>query len=169
LPKRTALSVAEIGSYRGVNAMFLLARRPRLRLTMVDPWAATPHYSEKGGAIGREMADDADGIYREAMLRTEFAGGRRTVLRMTSLEAARWVPDGEFDMVFLDGDHTYKAVHKDLPAWLPKVKPGGLLCGHDFRNDPPTFGVRSAVLRFAALNGLEVKLAKRTSCWFIKV
>jgi hypothetical protein len=35
------------------------------------------------------------------------------------------------DLVFIDGDHRYEAVRADIAGWLPKVRPGGVLCGHD--------------------------------------
>src|SRR5262249_29650597 len=45
------------------------------------------------------------------------------------------------DMVFIDGDHRYEAVKRDILKWQPKLKSGGLLCGHD-RNWP---GVEQAI------------------------
>jgi predicted O-methyltransferase YrrM len=39
------------------------------------------------------------------------------------------VKDGSLDFVFIDADHRYLAVIKDLAAWTPKLKPGGTLCG----------------------------------------
>jgi len=43
--------------------------------------------------------------------------------------------------VFIDGNHSYGHVRADIAAWRPKLKPGGLLCGHDFHME----GVRRAV------------------------
>ena len=53
-------------------------------------------------------------------------------LRMTSEEAAPLFPDSYFDFVYIDGDHSYDAVCKDIELWLPKVRWGGLLGGHDY-------------------------------------
>jgi hypothetical protein len=36
-------------------------------------------------------------------------------------------------MVFIDGDHTFKAVIKDLLSWKPKCRK--LFCGHDYDFD----------------------------------
>jgi predicted O-methyltransferase YrrM len=49
-----------------------------------------------------------------------------------SLDWARRWPLGTVDLVFLDADHDYAAVAADIAAWRPVVRPGGILCGHDF-------------------------------------
>jgi len=41
-------------------------------------------------------------------------------------------PNGWFDIVFIDADHSYEGVKSDIHLWLPKVKSGGILAGHDF-------------------------------------
>lgn len=56
------------------------------------------------------------------------------IFEMDSLEAAAKLPDGFFDMIFIDGEHTLPSVPSvlaDLKAWEPKLAPGGLFCGHD--------------------------------------
>jgi len=65
------------------------------------------------------------------------------VLRMSSLEAAKIFPKKYFDLVFLDADHTYEALMSDIKAWLPLVKDGGLLTGHDYGGKK--VGVKQAV------------------------
>jgi len=57
--------------------------------------------------------------------------------------AAKQFGRGEIDFVFVDAGHTYTAVKHDINAWLPKIKPGGVLAGHDFSNDFPE--VKTAV------------------------
>jgi predicted O-methyltransferase YrrM len=52
-------------------------------------------------------------------------------LMMSSQEAAFLLRDHVFDLVFLDGDHSYQQTLKDIAWWLPKVAPEGILCGHD--------------------------------------
>jgi hypothetical protein len=70
----------------------------------------------------------------------------RPIIRC-SAEASRLFPDRSVDLVFIDGNHGYSQVWRDLASWLPKVKPGGILCGHDCDADysslPPA--LRSAM------------------------
>lgn len=45
------------------------------------------------------------------------------------------------DMVFIDADHSYEACKGDILAWLPNIKPGGIIALHDYRKqdtDIPT-------------------------------
>ena len=42
------------------------------------------------------------------------------------------IADGELDLCFIDGNHSYKYVIEDIKNFFPKIKPGGLICGDDF-------------------------------------
>ena len=48
-----------------------------------------------------------------------------------SCEVVEQFKDRYFDFVFIDGDHEYEAVKQDITDWMPKVKHGGILAGHD--------------------------------------
>ena len=43
--------------------------------------------------------------------------------------------DGTFDAVYHDANHSYNAVKRDIELWLPKIKSGGVICGHDYITD----------------------------------
>ena len=49
-----------------------------------------------------------------------------------SLDALEIVEDGSLDLVYVDGDHRYEAVLADLKGWLPKLRAGGVMAGHDW-------------------------------------
>jgi predicted O-methyltransferase YrrM len=52
-----------------------------------------------------------------------------------SLEASQGFADGYFDFVYIDDDHSDAGITTSLAAWYPKVRPGGILAGHDYDND----------------------------------
>ena len=66
------------------------------------------------------------------------------------MEAALSLPDRHFDWVYVDGDHSFKAVMDDLEAWLPKMKSGGLLVADDY-NWKDEAGRRSVKMAIDAL------------------
>jgi predicted O-methyltransferase YrrM len=86
----------------------------------------------------------ADEVYRSFVEHTsgyEFL----TVLRTTSEGASRELADASLDWVFIDADHAFAEVLEDVRRWLPKVKPGGLLSGHDYGQAGVRFAVRASL------------------------
>lgn len=69
-----------------------------------------------------------------------------TQLNCGSINASREVkvrhPDG-IDSIFIDAGHEYEHCYGDIEAWLPLVRPGGIICGHDYSSMFP--GVCDAV------------------------
>ena len=63
---------------------------------------------------------------------------------MESVQASKQIQDEFLDLVFIDADHQRKSVHSDIINWFPKVRNGGMICGHDYDN-PEHEGVRKAV------------------------
>lgn len=73
-----------------------------------------------------------------------------------------------FDIVFLDADHTNPVFHNDLISGYTLVTLGGLLCGHDFvRNRCPD--VVNEVTKFAARLNLPVQTSNTSMIWAIRV
>lgn len=59
--------------------------------------------------------------------------------KSTSSAAVDMFADGELDVVYIDAEHEYNAVKSDIAKWLPKVKSGGVICGHDYTTAPGVF------------------------------
>lgn len=134
----------EVGVMSGQLSAILL-ERPDLHLLMVDVW---PVAASRINAIRN----------------TEFAELRRTVIHAESPYAARFVNDDWLDFVFVDADHSYAACSADIRGWLPKLRAGGMMCGHDYRN-PQFPGVAEAVDLWASELGIEVEAGPEFT-WF---
>jgi predicted O-methyltransferase YrrM len=72
---------------------------------------------------------------------------RVSFLLMKSNEAVQFIKDGCLDLVFIDADHSYEACLQDIALWYPKVRDGGVICGHDYLNSAHQ-GVERAVKEF---------------------
>lgn len=144
-------SGAEVGVFRGALSRKLLEGGVA-KLFMVDNWLPTDaqpeHYKATGDWHSTRTASEVADDERKARAAVGAAGGRAVVLKMSSVEAASKIDDGSLDFVFLDADHSYEGLKADIAAWLPKVKRGGWLGGHDYENDHPDYdfsGVKRAV------------------------
>lgn len=161
----------EVGVFRGVLSQYLL-RKGVDRLFMVDTWAPAEeqpeHYREtKDYCAGLSAAECGA---NEALARAVAtrSGGKAVVLKLPSVEAAHQINDGSMDFVFLDADHSYEGVRDDIAAWLPKVRKGGWIGGHDYANDMPEYdfsGVKRAVDE-AFPEGVELD---DNFTWFVRV
>lgn len=81
-----------------------------------------------------------------AMLMLQLTGTIEHVrlVNSTGQDRAKTYPDASLDLVFVDALHTYEDTHQIIAAYLPKVRPGGTLAGHDY--EPAKFpGVVRAV------------------------
>lgn len=147
IPEDRPFAMAEIGVLDGRTSRALLQRRPMLRLTMVDLWGRIDNADE---GLDRPVSEARGlSLMAEAHAATEFAADRREMVRADSVAAADDVPDGSLDLVFIDGDHSLAGCERDIAAWAPKLRGGGLLCGHDIDHPEfPHWGVRQAVERF---------------------
>lgn len=77
---------------------------------------------------------DIKSMYLRNMYERELINHVR-VTQGISWEYAKEFEDGSIDFVFIDADHSYKSVKKDILAWLPKVKKGGIIAGHDYEHE----------------------------------
>lgn len=159
--------VVEVGCYRGDLSHRILLHQ-RARLVMVDPWGsagASEDYVATGDPMATMTPAEWDAVEYEARGKVAFAGSRAEVLKMSSLAAAETLDEQRrFDIIFIDGDHSYSGTAADIQAWWPRVAPGGYLGGHDFRDDKP-FGVVQAVAEFSQSNNVPVTLGGNYTWW----
>lgn len=125
----------EVGVEKGENAESLLRELNMECLWLVDLWAPY-HQSGKVKSIVVDKHLDYQRVVKNF-------GGKSNVriVKGESTEIATWFEDKSLDFVYIDACHNYENVREDIIAWYPKVKPGGVLGGHDYDWD----GVQRAV------------------------
>lgn len=162
----------EIGVSVAELSMRLLRAHPSLKLYMVDPYFPPDKdssWAKTADSIARRSMADFEAMCQTAAARTEEFGARAVRLRRASPGAAEEFENGSMDFVFIDADHSYEGCSNDISAWLPKVKPGGWLCGHDYDNaHPGCNGVKPAVDDFVRAMGVELELSHDYT-WFVRV
>jgi predicted O-methyltransferase YrrM len=146
----------EIGVGFGGMSIWLTRHYPNLRMICVDPYVVYDPEDMTSRIMSR-----GDEVHRYVLWRFGIEQHDRLDLwRETSEQAAARVEDGSQDFVFLDADHRYEAIAADIDRWRRKVRPGGMICGHDFSDSWP--GVQRAVLeRFST-----VQVNPASSIWF---
>lgn len=137
---------AEVGVCLAGNSEGILEKTGVKLLHSVDPYiyqrGSTDGHALPNGKIFTQVEYDA--MYEFSLNRLSIFGGRSKFHRLTSIDAAKQIEDGFLDFVFIDAIHTYQALKEDIAAWLPKVRVGGMISGHDM--DHPNFpGIRQAV------------------------
>lgn len=137
----------EVGCYLGDYADILKTKCRKLYL--VDPYIQMDDYIDIVNANNYIRNDDYKFICQR--FSSEISAGLIEMIRKKSLDAVRDFQDESLDFVYLDANHRYSHVLDDLNSWWSKVKPGGLLCGHDYQNSSENgsiIEVKSAVTKF---------------------
>jgi len=147
--KEDRLIGAEVGVADGLTSKKLLDSFPNLFLLMVDSYL----WGERSQRIWQE------GLEHSKSFTDEFSN-RRILMISPSIVGATVISDQSLDFAYIDANHTYKCCHEDLICWVPKVKIGGVLAGHDYgtkRDYNGRWGVKKAVDEFCEKSGFELK------------
>lgn len=152
----------EIGTDWGGYARDICNRYPELKLYTIDPWIP---YNE-----GNEAKNAINMIEFEYEARRLLAPYNCEILKMTSMEAVKKFEDESIDFVFIDGNHEYEYVYEDIIEWTKKVKKGGIVCGHDYKEDPSRkYGVIKAVNQYVEENNINplyiLRKGSFVPCW----
>lgn len=163
---------AEVGVKLGEYSELLLRSWCGRRLISIDSWPVAPGADPEDPLVGTAAQER---YLAETRRRLAPFGERSEIRRRDSLVAAAEVGPGELDFVYIDAAHEYEAVRADIDAWHARVRPGGLLCGHDYYDGfraGAMYGVARAVDEFCDARGLRVATTLREhpeKSWFVRI
>lgn len=120
---------AEIGVCEGRYSEVLCQRIPTLTsLLCIDPWKAFDGNRPNGWGRDQALHDQRYAATVQRLKPYPVA----QIIRKKSVDAARSVPQGSLDFVYIDGSHHFDDVMQDLIKWGSRVRSGGIVAGDDY-------------------------------------
>jgi len=116
---------AEIGVLKGIYSQIICKGIPGVKLYSVDPWRI--YYPDYRNYTKQK---DLDNAHASAVKR--LAPYDVEIVRAFSMDAIKMFDDNSLDFVYIDGNHEYPFVTLDIIHWTKKVRPGGIVAGHDY-------------------------------------
>ena len=117
----------EVGCWKGraTSAFKFEIPKDQFKLYCVDPFLGSAEHKEylQGSSTRADF---------EKNLRDRGVLDSVSVVEKYSAEAAKDFEDNSLDLVFIDAEHDYDNVKLDILSWTPKLKSGGIICGHDY-------------------------------------
>ncbi len=129
LAKRPQMKIADVGCYSGFSTVLFgtFAKENQGLVYAIDNFQGSPD--------AKMLIDDHRNNNVRAILdlnlRTIGVSNYVNIIAKPSLEAVRDLENNYFDFIFIDADHRYEEVKADILAWMPKLKVGGTMAGHD--------------------------------------
>lgn len=112
----------EIGCYKGKSTCYMIDAIKRsgkkISFYVIDNFSTL-------GDVEKEFKENLG----EDRLKTIF------FIKKDSVSASINFNDDSVNFVFIDTDHVPELLSQELTRWIPKVKKGGLISGHDFHHD----------------------------------
>ena len=127
----------EIGAKAGENIKHILSACSDVIIYGIDCW--DPNFKYQTWSKGLQSVNEKK--FNDVAIKFP---GRAVKVKMWSNQAVGHFPDNSIDFVFIDGNHDFESVYYDITFWLPKVRKGGFITGHDYGH-PKIGNVKGAV------------------------
>jgi len=148
--KNLPLIIAEVGVAEGLFSKQMMDWGTKT-LYLIDRWE---HADVKGDS--GEPQQWHDNNLQQVQDRIAIYDNRPEkyiILQGDSVEMGKHIQDNSLSMVYLDADHSYEGVKRDIECFYQKVTVGGVIAGHDYLN--LEYGVNKAINEFILANGYQ--------------
>lgn len=164
--------IAELGVFKGEFSKKIDEICQPKELVLIDIWEGDSVYSgdvDGNHKDGKKEYYTANQVYDITVENTKDCKSKITIIKK-STDILESYEDNTFDMIYIDADHSYDGVKKDLELSYRKVKNGGYIMGHDYEqnfektNNVYNHGVKKAVDEFCINFDQEVRLKGMDGC-----
>lgn len=152
--------LVEVGVQGGRYSVELAGKNPQAIVYGIDPWKAyVTHPAEDHLKTSQTNSSQerCDHFYRQTKKRLAPYLNYK-IIKKISMEALDDFEDESLDFVYIDANHEYSFVMDDIKNWSKKVKPGGIMSGHDYyrvRNRGSLMEVKFAVDDWVKKEGIK--------------
>lgn len=157
-------TIVEIGSYKGQSTVYMAVEiansNKDIKFYAIDTWEGSKENINPSSIYFMSNINQLYNIYQNNI---SSVSSYITSIRSDSIKSAELFIDKSVDIAFIDACHEYECVYKDIKAWLPKIKAGGILAGHDYNHGWP--GVNIAVNELLG----EKNIMTSEYCWVYRV
>lgn len=154
------LIIAEIGVFKGEFSQFIFENTNPLELHLIDLFTYVTCSGDKDG--NNIIYTDLDVEYDR--LKKLYSNIDNVFLHKgKSVNILNTFKNEYFDIIYIDGDHSYGGVKEDLNKSLEKIKNGGYICGHDY-NENSFPEVVIAVDEFLKNNNFLIEHLTKDGC-----
>ena len=129
---------AELGVCRGSNAAQLYFRAKPAILFLVDTWKEATYIRPPHDDPNLWYGDHYDSV--ADIFKDEVSKGRVVLRKQPTTSFLSSLEDNCLDWVYVDANHHYQVVSRELDLAVKKVKSGGYIMGHDYMTNPRVWG-----------------------------
>lgn len=146
---------AEIGAGEGKYSQILLEANPRMELYGVEPWTPYEGYTDfTEKSIFKTSRENAK--------KRLSSSSNYEFIEEFSMNAVKKFQDESLDFVYIDANHEDPYITQDITEWSKKVRSGGIISGHDFKDVSVMskdfeirWKVKEAVMNHVASNNIK--------------
>ncbi len=139
--------VAELGVNKGGFSADILEHTAPEKLHLIDMWGSKRYNQDIRKSVESRFAN-------------ELASGKVEINLGLSTGVVNDFKEAYFDWIYIDTDHSYQTTKAELEMYASKMKPGGIMAGHDYTvcnwNGLVRYGVIEAVHEFCKNQNWEI-------------
>jgi hypothetical protein len=147
----------ELGVAAGRHSRYILENTGIDKLWSIDRWQHVSGYDDEMNLPQNEH----DELYLYVCSALSRFGARSSIIRSDTTLASTIFADKTLDFVYVDADHSYEGCKKDLLAWIPKIRPGGIISGHDLNWSSVNKAITEVIPQF----GIKSVIPIGEACW----